>query len=390
MIGFKKRKPSRNSVTPPARQREGFFEEDQPEVDMQRQAPPTAEQVGFLLRQSREQQGLTLGEMSRKTRIRDVYLHALEEGEMQKLPGATFVAGFLRLYAECLELKERELIERYLSTSNGSEGVSQMDIFPTPMASHHRPSVRVVLIGVLGLLGLFFFYEHSKTIEDFVFSVVPELPQPEPKRSEDTPLSDEYPVTFPAWIDPDAPREPAEPEVQPNASDHSESQDTIVQAPPPVLPPVAPPVLSVPSDNNPVTPMVTAPKLAKGKLAKGAETPRPVESKDPAVLILERYPELVVNAGWKPESDKEVTLFAIEQVWVQILSAEGRILKDMLMQPDQLFRVPVGGRFFAILGSATAVRLRVGSLFIPAVGKTGEEVYDLDLSPEALLGRIKK
>ncbi|MEO5364714.1 MAG: helix-turn-helix domain-containing protein, partial [Magnetococcus sp. DMHC-8] len=40
-------------------------------------APLTATQVGACLRQARERQGLSIGEMSRRTRIRDVYLHAL-------------------------------------------------------------------------------------------------------------------------------------------------------------------------------------------------------------------------------------------------------------------------------------------------------------------------
>ena len=406
MIGFQKRKPNRNSVTPPSVKREVSFEENQPEVDVQRQASPTAQQIGALLRQSREQQALTLGEMSRKTRIRDVYLHALEEGEMQKLPGSTFVAGFLRLYAECLELKEKELIERYLLTSNGGGDALQIDAFPTPMASHHRPSVRVVLVGVVSLLGLFFFYEHFKTIEDFVFSVVPEVPNVEPKRSEAALTSEEYPVTFPAWIDPDSQGERSESVMLSDRSNPSESQDAEMQAPPPepfqtALPaPVStasipsvseekvrdvPPVVPIPSDNTPPPTMVPSPKPIAV-----AEPPPPVESKDPAVAILDRYPEPVVNARWKPQFDEEVTLFSTELVGVQILDAEGRTLKDMLMQPDQLFRVPVGGKFFAILESASAIRLRVGSRFVPPVGKAGEVVYDLDLSAEALLGRINK
>ena len=121
-----------------------------------------------------------------------------------------------------------------------------------------------------------------------------------------------------------------------------------------------------------------------------AQLPETVENKDPAALIVERYPERVANADLVPESAQAVSMLASELVWVQIQDGEGHILKDMVMQPDQLFRVPPGGRFFATLGNAGGVRLRVGNRFIPYLGKPGQEIYDLDLAPEALLRRAKK
>ena len=121
-----------------------------------------------------------------------------------------------------------------------------------------------------------------------------------------------------------------------------------------------------------------------------APSVRPVvqESGDPAVLITGRHPERVNNPDdLKPESTQAVSLLAHELVWVQIQDEQGRILKDMVMQPNQLFRVPVGGRFFAILGNAGAVRLRVGNRELPYLGKTGEELGGVELTPEALSRR---
>ena len=188
MIGFRKRQP--NPANDASAQSKGLFEEDLHDVMLHNHASPTAEQVGVLLRRSREKRGFSLGEMSQKTRIRDIYLLALEEGEVGKLPGATFVAGFLRLYAESLELQETEIIERYLATSGVSDDNLQTDVFPSPTTSRHRPSVTVVMVGLLSLLGLFFFYENMAFFESFGL-FTPEVPYATPLRSDTAP--EDYP-----------------------------------------------------------------------------------------------------------------------------------------------------------------------------------------------------
>ncbi len=161
-----------------------FFAESEADLlrgDLPSMAPPTAVQVGAFLRQAREQQGLSIGEMSRRTRIRDVYLFALEAGEVEKLPGATFVAGFLRLYAETLELTDRGFIERYLENSSDGDHW-HAELFPPPVTQHHRPSVAMVLGGLIGLLLLFFVYENHFSSLSTAFRA-PELPSTTPLRA---------------------------------------------------------------------------------------------------------------------------------------------------------------------------------------------------------------
>ena len=122
-----------------------------------------------------------------------------------------------------------------------------------------------------------------------------------------------------------------------------------------------------------------------------AEPEEEQKNKTPEALIIGRYPEKVrSNSDMVPESTQAVSMLASELVWVQIQDAEGNMLKDMVMQPDHLFRIPSGGDFFAILGNAGAVRLRVGKRFLPFFGNPGEEIVGLNLNPEALLARAKE
>lgn len=60
--------------------------------------------VGDILKQAREDKHITLEQASEITKIRLAYLKALEEGDYDKLPSEVYVRGFLRNYAEFLEL----------------------------------------------------------------------------------------------------------------------------------------------------------------------------------------------------------------------------------------------------------------------------------------------
>ncbi|MEO5339034.1 MAG: DUF4115 domain-containing protein [Magnetococcus sp. MYC-9] len=573
---------------------------------------PTAAQVGAFLRQVRERQGLSVGEMSRRTRIRDVYLLALEAGEVEKLPGATFVAGFLRLYAESLEVADRGFIERYLERSASDDNL-HIELFPAPTQFRHRPSVWMVLGGMIGLLGLFFVYENYFSTLTLAMHT-PELPSVTPRRADSVPAGK---GTNPADLaDPlldqeeekgsmaasllahffDRPAdngakegEEEEEDVPPppvatrqggetaaKATPPAAPQAVSAKATPPAAPPgapakAAPPAVSQgapakvtppvgtqgqgtpekaaqgapalrqtdrppepvgkmaeplpsatgperetsPKDQedasfpgsllsqaktwfsgwNPSTPakpdeprveplaipplapkMTTTVKLGGGdsfarggvpdpagmaatvtppgrnearesKAAAGETGARPpsaewvaskpvaadpasksvvvepkpaakppaveppvkpvveppvkpvVESpvkpavkpsQDPSLAIGERFQERVnSSADLQPESDQAVSLLANELVWVQIQDEKGQVLKDMVMQPNHLFRVPVGGRFFALLGNAGAVRVRVGKRELPYLGAAGEELGNVELTPDALLRRAK-
>ncbi len=69
--------------------------------------------LGEDLRAAREGKGLTLRQVSEKTRISATFLKALEDGDYSVLPGDVFVVGFLRNYSRELGLDEDEIVARY-------------------------------------------------------------------------------------------------------------------------------------------------------------------------------------------------------------------------------------------------------------------------------------
>ena len=66
--------------------------------------------IGNVLREAREARGLSLEEVSERTKIKRRYIQAMEEGSFDVLPGRVYVKSFLRSYARFLGLNPGELI----------------------------------------------------------------------------------------------------------------------------------------------------------------------------------------------------------------------------------------------------------------------------------------
>jgi transcriptional regulator with XRE-family HTH domain len=69
--------------------------------------------VGELLRSTRRKRNLSLAEVAAATRIKAVYLEALEDSEYSVLPGTAYVTGFIRNYARFLGLHPDEVLEDF-------------------------------------------------------------------------------------------------------------------------------------------------------------------------------------------------------------------------------------------------------------------------------------
>lgn len=66
------------------------------------------ETTGQLLRSRREEKGISLEEAAQETRIKLSYLKALEEDDLNSLPGSAYRKGFLHNYGKFLEIEELE------------------------------------------------------------------------------------------------------------------------------------------------------------------------------------------------------------------------------------------------------------------------------------------
>jgi cytoskeletal protein RodZ len=112
--------------------------------------PAKVSGLGALLRNERENRGLSYEQLAQITRLRKHFLEAMENEEWQDLPPSVFVKGFIRAYAKALGLDENKLLDLYRS-------VVPDDVAPpTPIMKPKKPKRGIVLvlpflIGVLAI-----------------------------------------------------------------------------------------------------------------------------------------------------------------------------------------------------------------------------------------------
>lgn len=79
-------------------------------------------EIGQLLREAREQKGISLEEVSETTKIQPRYLKSLEEGDFTPFAGKVYARGALKNYAEAIGMDPREVIHLY------HEGMKQVEV----------------------------------------------------------------------------------------------------------------------------------------------------------------------------------------------------------------------------------------------------------------------
>ncbi len=67
--------------------------------------------IGNFLRERREASGISLIEIEKDLKIRKKYLQALEEGNIDIIPGKTYLVGYLRNYSKYLGIDDENIIQ---------------------------------------------------------------------------------------------------------------------------------------------------------------------------------------------------------------------------------------------------------------------------------------
>ena len=128
--------------------------------------------IGSRLREARERKGLSLEDVARTTRISRGYLKALEEDDSDKLPSEAYAKGFLRVYAQFLNVAPEELVVQPDHCSAECQKAGEPGNSTTIRCySALSPQARTVLQKVLPFVLLVFFI-----ISTLLFCSSPENP----------------------------------------------------------------------------------------------------------------------------------------------------------------------------------------------------------------------
>lgn len=151
-------------------------------------------ELGELLKKARQDNELSLREISERTKIQVHYLEALEEGDFGKFPGEVYLKGALRNYAEAVGLDQETVLAHYRRLAGeppaeeAVEPVKKPHSRPRALPGERGPSFIYGLIIILLLLaagGYWFVNNYQKD----------GLPlEPDPSGNQDEPAELEDPA----------------------------------------------------------------------------------------------------------------------------------------------------------------------------------------------------
>ena len=137
--------------------------------------------IGALLRASRLRRGEELEDIAAALRIRRVYIEAIEEDRFDDLPGHAYAVGFVRGYAEYLDLDGEDVVRRFKEDSSVPDQPAELS-FPSFIPQHGMPRGAILMVGVLvaalGYGGWYFLSTQDRFVAEVV-TPVPSRLQPE-------------------------------------------------------------------------------------------------------------------------------------------------------------------------------------------------------------------
>lgn len=114
---------------------------------------------GKILREAREEKGVSLQKAGEETKITSRHLQALEEDNFSVFPGETYALGFLRKYAVYLDLDPEHLIQLYKGAQLVEKEVPLQELTrPTVSTSDYlqkylKPVALIFVLALGGILG---------------------------------------------------------------------------------------------------------------------------------------------------------------------------------------------------------------------------------------------
>ena len=153
---------------------------------------------GEVLREERLRQNLGEKDVADKLHITIHYLKAIESNSYEKLPGAIFVKGYIKSYAELLKLDSNRLLELYVEHTNRQlEKEKEKTLIQVKRRrDRNRPWVIVSVIGFIGGFTGLWAYNNFLPANDPVV-IAPAISEPAPAEAPSASSSENTPVQSP-------------------------------------------------------------------------------------------------------------------------------------------------------------------------------------------------
>jgi len=387
--------------------------------------------VGAVLRARRMALGQHIADVAEHLRIRQAYLVAMESGRFHELPGSTYASGFMRAYADYLELDSEEILRRFKEEAAGGLDNRTELVFPSPVSEGRIPGGAILFLGLVLAAAAYGGWYYMSSREESIAELVPALPErlrvlitgEEPPRpvvadsGETAPVVEEpaerpaapvaeAPAAAPSDAAPEAALAEAEPPAAAPAPERSLPEQAAAGQSLAEQPSPGQPAAEQPAAEQPTADAVAA---APPPPAVPEETPEPdlpVVTLD-AAPATEPVPEASVAATTPPppppappeaegangdgprvygqnNADSRIVLRAVDDSWIQVREND-TLLLTRLMRPGDTYRVPNRPGLTLMTGSAGGLEVVVDGQAAPSLGPVGAVRRGIALEPQKLL-----
>ena len=162
-----------------------------------------ATEIGSSLRDARERSGQNLRDISRHLKIRHEYLRAIEDGDFKSLPGMTYAIGYVRSYAQYLDLDVENAITLFKSDAQDIDGPRQL-VFPSPAPEGKVPGGAVMFVAaflaVFAYAGWYYVTDSGRPVAGYTLAIPESLQSWLDEKADGTGSSDGFASTAVASI----------------------------------------------------------------------------------------------------------------------------------------------------------------------------------------------
>jgi cytoskeleton protein RodZ len=369
---------------------------------------PRARAVGELLCARREQLGLDLDHIGEALRIRPAYLAALEQGRIEELPGPAYAMGFVRAYANHLDLDGDRVLARYKADTADVHIRPDLSL-PVPLGERSLPGGPILLVAlILALCGYGTWYYLStgeRARPERVAAVpadlrtpgvpstaTPTAPAPQtvvqPGPDADSPaLAKPTPTLMPgadfrppadlANTDLPPPHLTANPTAAAPSPPAATTRPSGAGAPDPIIFPGSPPAAQASAVTPQTAPAAAQPAATTPTSALPAAMMAPAGS--PPLSSLANAP---TTSG--AVADGRVAIRALADCWIQVRASDQAILFSRVLKAGETYHVPGRTGLALRTGNAGALAVEVDGRPAPSIGPIGTLRRNVALDPDAL------
>jgi len=381
----------------------------------------SSKNVGELLKASRLRLGHDLRFVAQTLHIRYIYLEAIEAGRYEKLPGAVYVAGFMRSYADFLGLDSDEVVRRSKDEIS-SQSVNAELVFPVPIPESSVPGSAIVLVGVVIFFLVYGGWYASTNNDDLVDDSIPSVPEhlsSKDNKNKEKGISEsviveeanELALVSGANIKSEATEKPKlslkkEPSEINSALDPQATEKIIGKPGSEASNVVAPSSKKKNQELNisdgdvntsdssiqnslvgtqPETEITTAESSENSQISEASDTQKPVQPENTAQTSSITDATMKKKIYGTENKDSKILVRARRNSWIQVRdNIANKLLLTQLLKTGDSYQVPNKSGLVLLTGNAGALEILVEGKLVPDLAPPGTILKNITLDPDKL------